>query len=256
MLDPLVDRKTELDRIIQILARRHKNNPILLGEPGVGKTALIEGLAQRIASGDVPGTLADKRILTLDLSLVLAGTKYRGQFEERLKGILKEAAEDRSVILFVDEIHTMVGAGSAEGSLDAASILKPALSRGQVQCIGTSTFRDYKRYIEKDRALVRRFQPVKILPPGEAESLAILKGVKFRYEEFHGVLFTEDALKQAVALSNRYISDRFLPDKAIDVLDEAGAMAKIMNHPPDGPKPLVEVDVFTLPSQTPRAESA
>jgi ATP-dependent Clp protease ATP-binding subunit ClpC len=247
VLDPLVDRKTELDRVIQILARRHKNNPILLGEPGVGKTALIEGLAQRIASGDVPGTLADKRILTLDLSLVLAGTKYRGQFEERLKGILKEAAEDRSVILFVDEIHTMVGAGSAEGSLDAASILKPALSRGQVQCIGTSTFRDYKRYIEKDRALVRRFQPVKILPPGEAESLAILKGVKSRYEEFHGVLFTEDALKQAVSLSNRYISDRFLPDKAIDVLDEAGAMAKIMNHPSDGPKPLVEVDVFTLP---------
>ncbi len=245
-LDPLVDRKTELDRIIQILARRHKNSPILLGEPGVGKTALIEGLAQRIASGHVPGTLAEKRILTLDLSLVLAGTKYRGQFEERLKGILKEAAEDRSVILFVDEIHTMVGAGSAEGSLDAASILKPALSRGQVQCIGTSTFRDYKRYIEKDRALVRRFQPVKILPPSEQESLDILKGIKFRYEEFHGVCYTADALKQAVALSNRYISDRFLPDKAIDVIDEAGAMAKILSQPPDGSGPSVDVEVFTL----------
>ncbi len=246
VLDPLVDRKTELDRIIQILARRHKNSPILLGEPGVGKTALIEGLAQRIASGQVPGTLAEKRILTLDLSLVLAGTKYRGQFEERLKGILKEAAEDRSVILFVDEIHTMVGAGSAEGSLDAASILKPALSRGQVQCIGTSTFRDYKRYIEKDRALVRRFQPVKILPPGELESLDILKGIKFRYEEFHGVRYTDEALKQAVALSNRYISDRFLPDKAIDVIDEAGAMAKILSQPPDSAGGTVEVEVFTL----------
>jgi ATP-dependent Clp protease ATP-binding subunit ClpC len=229
-LDPLVGRSEELERIIQILARRRKNNPILLGEPGVGKTALVEGLAQKVASGEVPSILKDKRILALDLSLVLAGTKYRGQFEERLKGILKEAEEDRSVILFVDEIHTMVGAGSAEGSLDAASILKPALSRGQVQCIGTSTFRDYKRYIEKDRALVRRFQPVKVLPPGEEESLGILKGLQPRYEEFHGVTFTPEAVQLAVSLSDRYITDRFLPDKAIDLIDEAGAKARLL-HP-------------------------
>ena len=250
-LDPLVGREEELDRIVQILARRHKNNPILLGEPGVGKTALIEGLAQRVASGAVPATLQGKRILGLDLSLVLAGTKYRGQFEERLKGILKEAAEDRSVILFVDEIHTMVGAGSAEGSLDAASILKPALSRGQVQCIGTSTFRDYKRYIEKDRALVRRFQPVKILPPSEEATLAILRGLKDRYERFHGVKYTEEALRQAVALSNRYISDRFQPDKAIDVIDEAGAMAKILAGPRGRQVPEVEVEFVDLPVAPP-----
>jgi ATP-dependent Clp protease ATP-binding subunit ClpC len=228
--DPLVGRSEELERVVQILARRHKNNPILLGEPGVGKTALIEGLAQRIASGEVPDTLAEKRILALDLSLVIAGTKYRGQFEERLKGILKEAGEDGKVILFVDEIHTLVGAGSAEGSLDAASILKPALSRGLVQCIGTSTFRDYKRHIEKDRSLVRRFQPVKILPPDEAETLRILEGVRGRYEEYHGVRFTDDALRHAVLLSNRYITDRFLPDKAIDLLDEAGAKSKILHQ--------------------------
>ncbi|MGC8762914.1 MAG: ATP-dependent Clp protease ATP-binding subunit [Acidobacteriota bacterium] len=249
-LDPLVGREEELDRIIQILARRHKNNPILLGEPGVGKTALIEGLAQRVASGAVPATLQGKRILGLDLSLVLAGTKYRGQFEERLKGILKEAAENRSVILFVDEIHTMVGAGSAEGSLDAASILKPALSRGQVQCIGTSTFRDYKRYIEKDRALVRRFQPVKILPPSEEATLEILRGLKDRYERFHGVRYTEEALRQAVALSNRYISDRFQPDKAIDVIDEAGAMAKIVAGPRGRRVPEVEVEFVDIPSSS------
>ncbi len=241
-LDPLVGREEELDRVIQILARRHKNNPILLGEPGVGKTALIEGLAQRVAQGRVPATLQGKRILTLDLSLVLAGTKYRGQFEERLKGILKEATADRSVILFVDEIHTMVGAGSAEGSLDAASILKPALSRGQVQCIGTSTFRDYKRYIEKDRALVRRFQPVKILPPSEEATLEILEGLRERYERFHGVRYHPEALRQAVLLSNRYISDRFQPDKAVDVIDEAGAMAKILAGPRPKASPEVEVE--------------
>ena len=245
-LDPLVGRLEELDRAIQILARRHKNNPILLGEPGVGKTALVEGLAQRIADGLVPSTLQGKRILTLDLSLVLAGTKYRGQFEERLKGILREAAEDRSIILFIDEIHTMVGTGSAEGSLDAASILKPALSRGQVQCIGTSTFRDYKRHIEKDRALVRRFQPVQVLPPSEAETLKILEGLRDRYQSFHGVTFTDEALREAVRLSSRYISDRFLPDKAVDVLDEAGAKAKILFRDGDA-APRVEVEVVDLP---------
>jgi len=234
-LDPLVGRSEELERIIQILARRRKNNPILLGEPGVGKTALVEGLAQHVASGDVPAILKEKRILALDLSLVLAGTKYRGQFEERLKGILKEAEEDRSVILFIDEIHTMVGAGSAEGSLDAASILKPALSHGQVQCIGTSTFRDYKRYIEKDRALVRRFQPVKVLPPAEEESLRILEGLQPRYEEYHGVRYTPEAIQLAVTLSNRYITDRFLPDKAIDLIDEAGAKARLLHSEPESP---------------------
>ena len=228
--DPLVGRQEELERVVQILARRHKNNPILLGEPGVGKTALIEGLAQRMSTGEVPETLADKRILAMDLSLVIAGTKYRGQFEERLKGILKEISEDGDVILFVDEIHTLVGAGSAEGSLDAASILKPALSRGLVQCIGTSTFRDYKRHIEKDRSLVRRFQPVKILPPDEAESQRILEGIKGRYEEYHGVRYTPEAIQSAVFLANRYITDRFLPDKAIDLIDEAGAKSKVMNQ--------------------------
>jgi ATP-dependent Clp protease ATP-binding subunit ClpC len=229
-LDPLVGREEELDRVVQILARRHKNNPILLGEPGVGKTALIEGLAQRIASGQVPDGLASKRILALDLSLVIAGTKYRGQFEERLKGILKEVADDGSVILFVDEIHNLVGAGSAEGSLDAASILKPALGRGTVQCIGTSTFRDYKRHVEKDRSLVRRFQPVKILPPDEEHTLSILEGLRPNYEDYHGVRYSTEALRHAVLLSNRYITDRFLPDKAIDVIDEAGAKAKILGQ--------------------------
>ena len=235
IFDPLIGRESELERIIQILARRHKNNPILLGEPGVGKTALVEGLAQRIVSGEVPAALKDKRILSLDLSLVLAGTKYRGQFEERLKAILKEAYEDRTVILFVDEIHTLVGAGSAEGSLDAASILKPALSRGQVQCIGTSTFRDFKRHIEKDRGLVRRFQPVKVLPPSEEETVRILEGTRRRYEEYHQVRYTDEAIRRAVLLSNRYITDRFLPDKALDVIDEAGAKARILGHPAPEP---------------------
>jgi ATP-dependent Clp protease ATP-binding subunit ClpC len=244
-LDPLVGRAEELERVIQILARRRKNNPVLLGEPGVGKTALVEGLAQRVAAGDVPAVLRQKRILALDLSLVVAGTKYRGQFEERLKGLLKEAEGDRSVVLFVDEIHTLVGAGSAEGSLDAASILKPALSRGQVQCIGTSTFRDFKRYIEKDRGLARRFQPVKVLPPEEAETLRILEGLKPRYEEFHGVRYASDALRLAVTLSNRYISDRFLPDKAIDVIDEAGAKARLLN-PRSGAPPAGRAEAKAL----------
>jgi len=225
--DPLIGRDAELERMVQVLSRRRKNNIVLLGEPGVGKTALVEGLAQRIADGQVPVSLARKRILALDLSLVVAGTKYRGQFEERLKGILGEIVGNEEIIIFIDEIHSLIGAGSAEGSLDAASIIKPALSRGEVQCIGATTQKDYHRYIEKDRALVRRFQPIRLHPPTEEETLAILHGIKERYEKFHQVTYTEAALRAAVTLSNRYITDRFLPDKAIDVIDEAGARVKL-----------------------------
>ncbi len=227
IFDPLIGREAELDRVIQILSRRRKNNPVLLGEPGVGKTAIIEGLATRIVDGEVPPSLMHNRILALDLSLVVAGTKYRGQFEERLKGIITELTTAEDVIIFIDEIHSLIGAGSAEGSLDAANILKPTLSRGEVQCIGATTPRDYHKYIEKDRALVRRFQPINIKPPTEGETYEILTGVKERYERFHGVRFDEDAIRAAVYQSNRYITDRFLPDKAIDVLDEAGARVKL-----------------------------
>jgi len=227
VFDPLINRETEMERVVQILSRRRKNNPVLLGEPGVGKTAIVEGLATRIVDGIVPPSLLGKRLLALDLSLVVAGTKYRGQFEERLKGIISELANSDDVIIFIDEIHSLIGAGSAEGSLDAANILKPTLSRGEVQCIGATTPRDYHKHIEKDRALVRRFQPITIRPPSEEESYAILAGVKERYERFHGVCYTEDALRAAVYQSNRYITDRFLPDKAIDVLDEAGARVKL-----------------------------
>jgi ATP-dependent Clp protease ATP-binding subunit ClpC len=227
VFDPLVGREAELERVVQVLSRRRKNNPVLLGEPGVGKTAIVEGLATRIVDGEVPPSLLAKRILALDLSLVVAGTKYRGQFEERLKGIITELTSTDDVIIFIDEIHSLIGAGSAEGSLDAANILKPTLSRGEVQCIGATTPRDYHKYIEKDRALVRRFQPITIRPPSEDETFSILEGVKERYERFHGVRFTDEAVRAAVFQSNRYITDRFLPDKAIDVLDEAGARVKL-----------------------------
>ena len=225
--DPLIGREIELERVVQVLSRRRKNNPVLLGEPGVGKTAIVEGLACRIVEGDVPPTIAGKRILALDLSLVVAGTKYRGQFEERLKGIIQELVSASDVILFIDEIHSLVGAGSAEGSLDAANILKPTLSRGELQCIGATTPRDYHKHIERDRALVRRFQPIKIAPPSEDETIEVLLGIKERYEAFHGVRYDDDAVVAAVRQSNRYITDRFLPDKAIDVIDEAGAWAKL-----------------------------
>ena len=225
--DPLVGREQEVDRIVQILLRRTKNNPVLLGEPGVGKTAIVEGLAQRIASGRVPVQLADRRILALDLSLVVAGTKYRGQFEERLKAILKELKENPEIIVFIDELHVLIGAGSAEGSLDAANILKPALSRGEVTCIGATTLKEYRKYIEKDRSLSRRFQSVVVQPPDEAATLVILQGVRERYEKFHNVRYTEEALRAAVEQAGRYITDRFFPDKAIDVLDEAGARVKL-----------------------------
>src|SRR5687767_69448 len=226
-LDPLIGREAEIERVVQILCRRTKNNPVLIGEPGVGKTAIVEGLAQRIVRGDVPSFLEHKRILSLDLSLIVAGTKYRGQFEERLKQIMRELVENPQYIVFIDELHTLVGAGSAEGSLDAANILKPALSRGEIQCIGATTPAEFRKSIEKDRSLERRFQAVKVPPPSEAEAVSILDGVRERYETFHQVRYTDDALEAAVYQSHRYIPDRFLPDKAIDVIDEAGARVKL-----------------------------
>jgi ATP-dependent Clp protease ATP-binding subunit ClpC len=226
-LDPLIGRSSEVDRVIQILCRRTKNNPVLIGEPGVGKTAIVEGLAQKIADGDVPSFLAEHRVLALDLSLIVAGTKYRGQFEERLKTIMKELMENQNAIIFIDELHTLVGAGSAEGSLDAANILKPALSRGEIQCIGATTPAEFRKSIEKDRSLERRFQAVKVVPPTEDEAVQVLFGVKDRYEKFHAVAYTDEAIESAVYTSSRYIPDRFLPDKAIDLVDEAGARVKL-----------------------------
>ena len=228
-LDPLIGREREIERVIQILCRRTKNNPVLIGEPGVGKTAIVEGLAQKIVTGEVPSMLADRRLLALDISLIVAGTKYRGQFEERLKAIMKELAENPNFVIFIDELHTLVGAGSAEGSLDAANILKPALSRGEIQCIGATPPSEYRRSIEKDRALERRFQAVKVAPPTEEETSDIIYGIKDRYEAFHQVEYTDDAIHAAVYQSSRYIPDRFLPDKAIDVLDEAGSRVKLQN---------------------------
>jgi len=225
--DPLVGREREVERIIEILSRRTKNNPILLGEPGVGKTAIVEGLAERIIEGRVPIFLASKRVLAIDLSLIVAGTKYRGQFEERLKGILKELRENKDLIVFVDEIHSLIGAGSAEGSLDAANILKPALSRGEISCIGATTLKEYRKFIEKDRSLLRRFQAINVAPPSPEETMEILAGIKERYETFHKVRYGDEALKTAIYQSSRYITDRFQPDKAIDVIDEAGAKVKL-----------------------------
>ncbi len=225
--DPLIGRSKELERIVQILSRRTKNNPILIGEPGVGKTAIVEGLSQRMVAGEVPVFLARKRIIALDLSLVVAGTKYRGQFEERLKGILKELSDSEHLIIFIDEIHSLIGAGSAEGSLDAANILKPALSRGEISCIGATTTREYRRYIEKDRSLLRRFQAVHVAPPTDSEAVQILEGLRECYESFHGVTYTADAIRAAVRQSTRYLTDRFQPDKSIDLVDEAGAKVKL-----------------------------
>ena len=236
-LDPLIGREPEIERLIEILCRRTKNNPVLIGEAGVGKTAIIEGLAQRIVDKVVPSFLENKRVLALDLSLVVAGTKYRGQFEERLKKIMTELKENSENIVFIDEIHTLVGAGSAEGTLDAANILKPALSRGEIQCIGATTPSEYRKTVEKDRALERRFQAVKVAPPSEEESLRIIGGIVERYEAFHQIRYTKEALEASVYQSSRYIPDRFLPDKAIDVLDEAGARAKLrfQNENPSEP---------------------
>src|ERR671927_1546675 len=226
-LDPVIGRENETEQLLEVLSRRTKNNPVLIGDPGVGKTAIVEGLAQRITEGTVPSFLADKRILALDLSLIVAGTKYRGQFEERLKTIMKELMENQNAIIFIDELHTLVGAGSAEGSLDAANILKPALSRGEIQCIGATTPGEYRKSIEKDRSLERRFQSVKVPPPNEDDAVKIIYGIKERYEKFHAVTYTDDAVEFAVHHSSRYIPDRFLPDKAIDLIDEAGARVKL-----------------------------
>src|ERR1700745_354757 len=234
-LDPVIGRKNEIERVIQILCRRTKNNPVLLGEAGVGKTAIVEGLAQEIAGGNVPEILLNKRVITLDLALMVAGTKYRGQFEERIKAVMDEIRRSKNVILFIDELHTIVGAGSAEGAMDASNIIKPALSRGELQCVGATTLNEYRKYIEKDAALERRFQTVKVEAPTVEEAVQILKGLRPKYETHHKAKLTDEALEAAVRFSDRYITGRFLPDKAIDVMDEAGARARInsMTRPPD-----------------------
>ncbi len=234
-LDPVIGRKNEIERVIQILSRRTKNNPVLLGEAGVGKTAIVEGLAQKIVTGDVPETLKDKRIIILDLALMVAGTKYRGQFEERIKAVMDEIKRSEDVIVFIDELHTLVGAGGAEGAIDASNILKPALSRGEIQCIGATTLDEYRKYIEKDAALERRFQTIIVEPPSVDETIEILKGLRDRYEAHHRVKFTDEALDAAAKFSDRYISGRYLPDKAIDLIDEAGSRARlsVMTAPPD-----------------------
>src|SRR6187455_981697 len=226
-LDPVIGRQSEIERVIQILCRRTKNNPVLIGEAGVGKTAIVEGLAQEIATGNVPEILRDKKVITLDLALMVAGTKYRGQFEERIKAVMDEIRRAKNIILFIDELHTIVGAGSAEGTMDASNIIKPALSRGEMQCIGATTLNEYRKYIEKDAALERRFQTVKVDAPSVDEAVLILKGLRHKYEAHHKVEFTEAALDASVKLSDRYLTGRFLPDKAIDVMDEAGARARI-----------------------------
>jgi ATP-dependent Clp protease ATP-binding subunit ClpB len=234
-LDPVIGRDEEISRIIQILSRRTKNNPILIGEAGVGKTAIAEGLAIRMASSNVPESLKDKEIVSLDLGLLVAGTKYRGEFEERLKNIIKEIEKSEGkIILFIDEIHTIVGAGSAEGSLDASNMLKPPLARGELRAIGATTIKEYQKHIEKDPALTRRFQPVYVSEPSTEDAITILRGLKEKYELYHGVHITDDAIKAAVNLSSRYIAERFLPDKAVDLIDEAASQLKISleNMPP------------------------
>lgn len=234
-MDPVIGRLAEIERVTQILCRRTKNNPVLLGEAGVGKTAIVEGLAQEIARGNVPELLRDKRLITLDLALMVAGTKYRGQFEERIKAVMDEIRRSKNIILFIDELHTIVGAGSAEGTMDASNIIKPALSRGEMQCIGATTLNEYRKYIEKDAALERRFQSVKVEAPSVEEAILILKGLRQKYEEHHKAEITDAAVEAAVRLSDRYITDRYLPDKAIDVMDEAGSRARInaMTRPPE-----------------------
>ncbi len=234
-LDPVIGRQNEIERVIQVLSRRTKNNPVLLGEAGVGKTAIVEGLAQMIVDSNVPELLRDRRIVVLDLAMMVAGTKYRGQFEERIKAVMNEVRRAKNTILFIDELHTLVGAGGAEGAIDASNVLKPALARGEIQCIGATTMDEYRKYIEKDAALARRFQEILVNPPSKDETIEILRGLRDRYEAHHRVQIKDEALGAAVELSDRYISGRYLPDKAIDVLDEAGARIRLkaMTRPPD-----------------------
>jgi ATP-dependent Clp protease ATP-binding subunit ClpC len=247
-LDPVIGRKEEIRRVVQILCRRTKNNPVLIGEAGVGKTAIVEGLAQEIASGIVPEILLDRKVITLDLALMVAGTKYRGQFEERIKGIMDEIKRAKNIILFIDEMHTIVGAGAAEGAMDASNILKPALSRGEIQCVGATTLSEYRKHIEKDAALERRFQPVKVDDPSPEDAVLILKGIRHKYEEHHKCEYTDAAIEAAVRLSHRYITARHLPDKAIDVMDEAGARARIrsLNLPPELDKAQADIDAVVV----------
>src|SRR6266511_4422016 len=231
-LDPTIGRAKEIERVMEILARRKKNNPVLIGEPGVGKTAIVEGLALLIANGLCPDVLRDHRVLSLDMAAVIAGTKYRGQFEERLKAVMNEIAQNKNIILFIDELHTLVGAGAAEGAIDASNMLKPALARGELQCVGASTLNEYRKYIEKDGALERRFQTVIVEPPSVDETIEILKGLRNKYEDHHKVSIPDATLSEAAKMSERYITDRFLPDKAIDVIDEAGARARLATQAP------------------------
>jgi ATP-dependent Clp protease ATP-binding subunit ClpC len=252
-MDPVIGRQNEIERVIQVLCRRTKNNPVLLGEAGVGKTAIVEGLAQEIARGNVPEILREKRVITLDLALMVAGTKYRGQFEERIKAVMDEIRRARNIILFIDELHTIVGAGSAEGTMDASNIIKPALSRGEMQCIGATTLNEYRKYIEKDAALERRFQTVKVEAPSPEEAVLILKGLRPKYEEHHKAEITDAAIESAVRMADRYITDRYLPDKAIDVMDEAGSRARIgtMTRPPEVKD--LEVEIEKIKGQKERA---
>src|SRR5688500_11106276 len=231
-LDPTIGRAKEIQRVMEVLTRRKKNNPVLIGEPGVGKTAIVEGLAQLIANGECPESLRDNRVLSLDMAAVIAGTKYRGQFEERLKAVMNEIAQNKNIILFIDEPHTLVGAGAAEGAIDASNMLKPALARGELQCVGASTLNEYRKYIEKDGALERRFQTVMVEPPSVEETVEILKGLRKKYEDHHRIVLPDPTLPAASELSERYITDRFLPDKALDVIDEAGARARLASQVP------------------------
>ena len=248
-LDPVIGRSNEIERLWQILCRRTKNNPVLLGEPGVGKTAIVEGLAQSIVDHEVPDLLADRRIISLDLASMVAGTKYRGQFEERIKAVMKEVKQAGNIILFIDELHTLVGAGGAEGAIDASNVLKPALSRGEIQCIGATTLDEYRKYIEKDGALERRFQSIIVNPPTTEDATAILLGLRDRYEAHHKVKYQDGAIAAAVTLSERYITGRFLPDKAIDVIDEAGAMLRLKATKRDPSWKDLEIEIKDLERQ-------
>ena len=244
--DPVIGRDDEIERVIQILCRRTKNNPCLIGEPGVGKTAIAEGLARRIAEGNVPELLMGKRLFSLDLSSMVAGTKYRGEFEERIKKTIDEVIASKNVILFLDEVHTIIGAGAADGAIDASNILKPSLARGELQLIGATTINEYRKYIEKDSALERRFQPVNVDEPSVSDTILILKGLRDKYEAHHGVVITDEAITAAATLSDRYISDRFLPDKAIDLIDEASATAKLASYTPPAALKKIEEELKQL----------